>query len=138
MYPIPGGPSGTTIWLPSFTVAALVGVRLGGGGRLCRPMGSLPLTGRVHAAAVADRRAAARVDAHADRTNRCGDFWLGGCTRRSHRVARLVVGGVLRRAGRGDSHSEIGRTWFGARFEATTWMVGDLVPTEAHPLAGLD
>jgi hypothetical protein len=62
-----------------------------GCGRLCRPMGSLPLTGRVHAAAVADRRAAARFDVHADRTNRCGDFWLGGCTRRSHRVARLVV-----------------------------------------------
>ena len=101
-------------------------------------MGSLPLTGRVHAAAVADRRAAARFDAHADRTNRCGDFWLGGCTRRSHRVARLVVGGVLRRAGRGDSHSEIGRTWFGARFEATTWMVGDLVTTEAPALAGLE
>jgi hypothetical protein len=33
----------------------------------------------------------ARFDVHADRTNRCGDFWLGGCTRRSHRVARLVV-----------------------------------------------
>jgi hypothetical protein len=76
---------------PRWTVAALVGVRLAVAGRLCRLMGSLRLTGRVHAAAVADRRAAARFDVHADRTNRCGDFWLGGCTRRSHRVARLVV-----------------------------------------------
>src|ERR1700730_10738895 len=91
MYPIPGGPRGTTFASPRWTVAALVGVRLAVAGRLCRPMGSLPLTGRVHAAAVADRRAAARFDAHTDRTNRCGDFWLGGCTRRSHRVARLVV-----------------------------------------------
>ena len=91
MYPIPGGPSGTTFSSPRWTVAALVGVRLAVAGRLCRPMGSLPLAGRVHAAAVADRRAAARFDVHADRTNRCGDFWLGGCTRRSHRVARLVV-----------------------------------------------
>jgi hypothetical protein len=48
-----------------------------------------------------------------------------------------LSGGVSRRAGRGDSHSEIRRTWFGARFEATTWMVGDLVTTEAPPLAGL-
>ena len=138
MYPIPGGPSGTTFSSPRWTVAALVGVRLAVAGRLCRPMGSLPLTGRVHAAAVADRPAAARFDVHADRTNRFEDFWLGGCTRRSHRVARLDVGGVLRRAGRGDSHSEIGRTWFGARFEATTWMVGDVVTTEAPPLAGLE
>ena len=91
MYPIPGGPSGTTFSSPRWTVAALVIVRLAVAGRLCRLMGSLPLTGRVHAAAVADRRAAARFDVHADRTNRCGDFWLGGCTRRSHRVARLVV-----------------------------------------------
>jgi len=49
-----------------------------------------------------------------------------------------LSGGVSRRAGRGDSHSEIRRTWFGARFEATTWMVGDLVTTEAPPLAGLE
>src|ERR1700676_1710602 len=91
MYPIPGGPRGTTFSSPRWTVAALVGVRLAVAGRLCRPMGSLPLAGRVPAAAVADRRAAARFDVHADRTNRCGDFWLGGCTRRSHRVARLVV-----------------------------------------------
>ena len=48
-----------------------------------------------------------------------------------------LSGGVSRRAGRGDSHSEIRRTWSGARFEATTWMVGDLVTTEAPPLAGL-
>ena len=88
---VPGGPSGTTFSSPRWTVAALVIVRLAVAGRLCRLMGSLPLTGRVHAAAVADRRAAARFDVHADRTNRCGDFWLGGCTRRSHRVARLVV-----------------------------------------------
>ena len=88
---VPGGPSGTTFSSPRWTVAALVGVRLAVAGRLCRPMGSLPLTGRVHAAAVADRPAAARFDVHADRTNRFEDFWLGGCTRRSHRVARLVV-----------------------------------------------
>ena len=49
-----------------------------------------------------------------------------------------LSGGVSRRAGRGDSHSEIRRTWFGARFEATTWMVGDLVTTEAPPMAGLE
>jgi hypothetical protein len=49
-----------------------------------------------------------------------------------------LSGGVSRRAGRGDSHSEIRRTWFGARFEATTWMVGDVVTTEAPPLAGLE
>jgi hypothetical protein len=47
-----------------------------------------------------------------------------------------LSGGVSRRAGRGDSHSEIRRTWFGARFEATTWMVGDLVTTEAPPAGG--
>lgn len=86
-----GRPERDDVLVAAWTVAALVGVRLAVAGRLCRPMGSLPLTGRVHAAAVADRRAAARFDAHADRTNRCGDFWLGGCTRRSHRVARLVV-----------------------------------------------
>src|SRR5258708_7948093 len=79
------------VLVAAWTVAALVGVRLAVAGRLCRPMGSLPLAGRVHAAAVADWRAAARFDVHADRTNRCGDFWLGGCTRRAHRVARLVV-----------------------------------------------
>ena len=90
-YPIPGGPRGTTFSSPRWTVAALVGVRLAVAGRLCRLMGSWPLTGRVHAAAVADRRAAAWFDVHAGRTNRCGDFWLGGCTRRSHRGARLVV-----------------------------------------------
>jgi hypothetical protein len=72
------------------TVAALVGVRLAVAERLCRPMGSLLLTGRIHAAAVADWRAAARFDAPTDGANRCRDFWLGGCTRRSHRVARLV------------------------------------------------
>jgi hypothetical protein len=126
---------GSTFSSPRWTVAALADVRLAVAGRLCRLTGFLPLAGRVHAAAVADRRAAVRFDAHADRTNRCGVFWLGGCTRRSHRVARLVVGGVLRRAGRGDSHSEIGRTWFGTRFEATTWMLGDLVTTEAPTLA---
>src|SRR6202158_161080 len=49
-----------------------------------------------------------------------------------------LSGGVSRRAGRGDSHSEIRRTWFGARFEATTWMLGDLVTTEAPALAGLE
>lgn len=49
-----------------------------------------------------------------------------------------LSGGVSRRAGRGDSHFEIRRTWFGARFEATTWMLGDLVTTEAPPLAGLE
>jgi hypothetical protein len=86
-----GGHERDDVLVAAWTVAALVGVRLAVAGRLCRPMGSLPLTGRVHAAAVADRPAAARFDAHADRTNRCGDFWLGGCTRRSHRVARLVV-----------------------------------------------
>ena len=47
-----------------------------------------------------------------------------------------LSGGVSRRAGRGDSHSEIRRTWFGAKFEATTWMVGDVVTTEAPPVAG--
>jgi hypothetical protein len=49
-----------------------------------------------------------------------------------------LSGGVSRRAGRGDSHSEMRRTWFGARFQATTWMVGDVVTTEAPPLAGLE
>ena len=100
-------------------------------------MGSRPLAGRVHAAAVADRRAAAGFDLHADRSNRCGDFWLGGCTRRSHRVARLVVRRRVTACWPRDSHFEIRRTWFGARFEATTWMVGDLVTTEAPPLARL-
>jgi hypothetical protein len=70
MYPIPGGQSGTTFSSPRWTVAALLGVRLAVAGRLRRRTGSLQLTGRVHANAVADRRAAARFDAHPDRTNR--------------------------------------------------------------------
>src|ERR1700694_5415680 len=49
-----------------------------------------------------------------------------------------LSGGVSRRAGRGDFPSERRRTWVGARFEATTCMVGYVVTTEAPPLAGLE
>jgi hypothetical protein len=143
--------------VPHFTCCRCIRYRAARGGRRSRRRGGrwrrwlasvLPLRGSyavrwvpcrpVHAAAVADRRAAARFDAHADRTNRCGDFWLGGCTRRSHRVARLVVGGVLRRAGRGDSQSETGRTWFGRGSKQPLGCWVTLVTTEAPPLAGLE
>lgn len=109
-------------------------------GRLCRPIGSLPLTGRLHAAAVADRRA--QPGSTLILTGRIGVEISGLVGARGARIGLpdSLSGGVSRRAGRGDSHSEIRPRYEGlglGRLTATTWMMGDLVTTEAPPLAGL-
>jgi hypothetical protein len=138
MYPIPGGQNGTTfsrrrggrwqrwqtsvsplrggyavLWVPCHWPAGCTLLRSRTGEQL--PGSTLMLTGRI------------RVEISGLVGARGGRIGLPDS----------LSGGVSRRAGRGDSHSEIRRTWFGARFEATSWMVGDLVTTEAPPLAGL-